>query len=98
MLAIGNCDFLSIISATFIDEKLSGTPYGSPGDYNGEGNTFEKAWDGNISTFVDNSDSGQLYTCLDLSLPYTIQRIKYAPRFTWPGAFFNSDLAHCHLL
>jgi len=33
--------------------KVTGTGYGTPGSWNNEGNTFDKALDGNVSTFFD---------------------------------------------
>ena len=33
--------------------KLTGTGYGTPGSWNNSGNTFDKALDGNVTTFFD---------------------------------------------
>jgi Domain of unknown function (DUF4082)/Divergent InlB B-repeat domain/Fibronectin type III domain len=41
--------------------KVTGTGYGTPGSWNNEGNTFDKALDGNVSTFFDASTSDGAY-------------------------------------
>ena len=41
--------------------KLTGTGYGSPGSFSNNGDTFDKALDGNVNTFFDGPTSDGMY-------------------------------------
>jgi hypothetical protein len=45
--------------------KLTGTGYGTPGSYNNNGNTFEKALDGNVNTRFDGKVPNGVYVGID---------------------------------
>jgi hypothetical protein len=45
--------------------KLNGTGYGTPGSWNNEGNTFDKALDGNVNTFFDAPTINGAYVGID---------------------------------
>jgi List-Bact-rpt repeat protein/fibronectin type III domain protein len=45
--------------------KLTGTGYGTPGSYNNNGNTFEKALDGNVNTRFDGKVMNGVYVGID---------------------------------
>ena len=45
--------------------KLNGTGYGTPGSWNNQGNTFDKALDGNVNTFFDAPTASGAYVGID---------------------------------
>ena len=45
--------------------KLTGVSFGTPGSWNSEGSTFDKAFDGNLGTFFDATINTGAYTGID---------------------------------
>ncbi len=61
--------------------KLTGTSIGTPGSYNNWGDTRDKAFDNNISTYFDSDAADDIaWTGLSLGGDYQINGIKYYPR------------------
>ncbi len=61
--------------------KLTGTGFGTPGSWNNQGNTLEKALDGNVSTFFDAPNPSGAYVGIDTdggAAP--ADKIRYYPR------------------
>jgi hypothetical protein len=50
--------------------KLNGTGYGTPGSWNNQGNTFDKALDGNVNTFFDAPMASGAYVGIDTGSPH----------------------------
>jgi hypothetical protein len=67
---------------TLAIHKLTGKVIGTEGSYNDEGNTRDKAFDGDLDTFFDapNDHGDDAWVGLDLGSPKVITEIKYAPR------------------
>jgi len=59
--------------------KISGIVIGTPGSWNGSGNTREKAFDGDINTYFD-APVDIAWTGLSLSTTYKVTNIRYVPR------------------
>jgi beta-galactosidase len=85
--------------------KLTGKPVGTPGSYANDGADITKAFDGDITTFVDApADMGgdNCWVGLDLGSPKMITKIRWYPRDEWAdrmtdGIFQGSnsaDFAH----
>ncbi len=77
--------------------KLNGTVIGTPGSYDGV-STIDKAFDGNVSTYVDNLTTGA-WAGLDLGGLHKIGKIKFYPRSGWAsrmagGKFQASNTAN----
>ena len=64
---------------------LSGTPMGTPGSFNDSDATFDKALDGDISTFFDAADDSVNWVGLDLGQPTVISAVGYYPRENFPN-------------
>lgn len=64
--------------------RLSGTVIGTAGSYNNSGNTREKAFDGDLTTFFDAPTANGAWTGLDLGMGAgagtRITRVRYCPR------------------
>ncbi len=80
---------------------LTGTAIGTPGAYDNGTSDITKAFDGDISTFVDAAESTNGDNCwvgLDLGIPKRITRIRFYPRRSHTyrmagGLFQGSDTA-----
>ncbi len=72
--------------------QLSGTPIGTPGSYGNLGNTIDKVFDGNVTTFFD-PPTGDLtdWVGLDLGTPQVITLIKFAPRIGFESRMGNGQ-------
>jgi hypothetical protein len=70
-------------------EKLSGKPIGMPGSFQNSDMTFDKALDGNISTFYDALQPGGSWMGLDLGETQIISEIRYLPRNEGNGIYEN---------
>jgi hypothetical protein len=70
------------VSAPATARKLTGKVIGTEGSYNDEGNTRDKAFDGDLQTYFDapNAHGDDAWVGLDLGSPKVITEIKYAPR------------------
>ena len=67
--------------------KLTGTGIGSPGSWGNLGNTFDKALDGNLSTFFDAPNASGDWVGLDLGIGsnFAVTKVKYCPRSGFPS-------------
>ncbi|HEY3329308.1 MAG TPA: discoidin domain-containing protein [Capsulimonadaceae bacterium] len=69
-------------------KKLTGKVIGTPGSYGGGGNDISKAFDGDITTFVDAADATNgngTWVGLDLGTAKAITKIRFVPRSEFPG-------------
>jgi hypothetical protein len=66
--------------------KLTGTVIGTDGSWNDEGNTREKAMDGNVATFFD-AQEDVAWVGLDLGKPHVMTQVRYCPRAPGNGDF-----------
>ena len=77
--------------------QLTGTPYGTSPAWGGTGNTFDKAFDGDVSTFFDYSQADGGYTGIDLgpgkAAPVTA--IRFVPRSNQPGRMVGGVFQGC---
>lgn len=65
--------------------KLTGKVIGTNGSYQGQGNTKDKAFDGNLDTFFDApQNNATAWVGIDLGDAKVITQIKYAPRAEFP--------------
>ena len=60
--------------------KLTGAAFGTPGSWGNQGSTFDKALDGNLSTFFDASINTGAYVGIDTSGAVSIGKIRFYPR------------------
>ncbi len=65
--------------------KLTGVVIGSPGSWNNSGNTIEKVFDGDLSTFYDAVNASGDWAGLDLGAPRVVTQIRYCPRSGYAG-------------
>jgi hypothetical protein len=65
--------------------KVTGVGYGTPGSFYNNGNTFEKALDGNVSTRFDGPRANGIYVGIDTASPLN-DTIRYYPR---PGCSYR---------
>jgi regulation of enolase protein 1 (concanavalin A-like superfamily) len=65
----GNSSWCNVAEVEFYRSgtKLNGTPYGTPGSFQGSGNTFAKVFDGNTSTYFDSTQPAGAYAGIDTS-------------------------------
>jgi hypothetical protein len=64
--------------------KLTGTPFGTPGSYADNGNTFAKVFDGDPLTWFDAPVGDGGYVGIDLGTAQAVGTVKYAPRPDMP--------------
>lgn len=72
----------------FSDSKITGPVIGTLGSWENSGNTREKAFDGDITTYFDAAED-VAWTGRSLSSSYKITGIKYVPRAGWTGRMLN---------
>lgn len=65
--------------------QLTGTVIGTTGSWDNLGNTVANAFDGNLSTYFDASQSNGAWAGLDLGSAEVITQIRYAPRPNYAG-------------
>ncbi|MDR0726101.1 MAG: discoidin domain-containing protein, partial [Prevotellaceae bacterium] len=82
-----NCNVAEIMFYNDKGDKLGGKPIGTPGAYNNSNMTFDKAFDGDISTFYDALSDSDSWTGLDLGEAQTISEIRYLPRNEGNGIY-----------
>ena len=75
---------------------LSGTPFGTAGSFQNDGNTIAKAFDGSPATFFDSGAASGNIVGLDLGAPRAVGSLAFAPRPGWGsrmvgGAFQASN-------
>lgn len=76
-------------TSLLIDPKLTGTVLGTAGSYQNDPNrTKEKAFDGSLSTFFDNCETGA-WAGLDLSAAFVVSKIRYYARDPFPQRMVN---------
>lgn len=61
--------------------ELHGTPYGSGPAWDNDGNTYDKAFDGDVATYVDNEAADGGYTGIDLGAGHAarVTDIRFVP-------------------
>ncbi len=59
---------------------LSGTPFGSGPAWDNGSSTYDKAFDGDVSTFVDLAQADGGYTGIDLGHESTVAAVRFVPR------------------
>ena len=67
--------------------KLEGKHIGTPGSYNNLGNTGDKAFDDDITTFYDAENGSNSWTGLDFGEIKVIAHIEYSPRLKGVGVY-----------
>jgi hypothetical protein len=65
--------------STNTGSQLRGTAIGTAGSWANSGNTFDKAFDGRLDTFVD-APSSQAWSGIDLGSQQYVSTVKFAPR------------------
>lgn len=76
--------------------QLTGTPYGSSPAYD-PSSTYDKAFDGDPSTFFDYSQADGGYTGIDLGAGHAapVVEIRFAPRSNQPGRMVGGEFQGC---
>ena len=79
-------------------ERLGGAAIGTPGSYGGNGNTRERALDGDLATYFDAPAADGAWVGLDLGATRPVTAVRYAPRGGFEGRmvggrFQGSDTA-----
>ncbi len=88
---IGNCNVSEIAFYDDSGKELKGVHIGSPGSYNNLGDSGDKAFDGNISTFYDAVDTENSWTGLDFGEYKRISTIHYSPRLLGVGIYNDNE-------
>lgn len=74
-------------------EILKGELYGTPPWGDNMDNTYERAWDGDITTFFDPLEMGEhCYTAVKLSEPYVLTEIRIHPRVDQLGRYNGATI------
>ena len=81
------CNVSEITLYDLSGNKLEGTNIGSPGSYKDLGDTADKAFDGDITTFYDAAGPKESWTGLDLGTDKKIAAIHYSPRLANTGIY-----------
>lgn len=63
--------------------KYSGSGIGSPGSFGNSGAGFEKALDGDLTSYFDGPSPDGQWVGLDLGAAKIVKKVKYAPRADW---------------
>ena len=89
---------VTVTTATSNCSLLTGTPFGTSPAYNNGTSSFDKAFDGDITTFFDYSVASGGYTGIDLGAAAVVNTIRFYPRSTWAsrmtgGKFQGSNVA-----
>jgi hypothetical protein len=85
--AKSNCNVAEIIFYDNSGNKLRGKPIGTPGSHQNSSMTFDKVFDGDISTFYEALLPDDSWTGMDLGEPQTIAEIRYLPRNSAHGIY-----------
>jgi hypothetical protein len=85
----GNVSEISFHDAS--GEKLSGKHIGLPGSYHDQGDTGDKAFDGNTGTFYDAAEEDNSWTGLDFGEEKTVASVRYSPRFLGVGIYAGHE-------
>lgn len=83
----GSCNVSEIVFCDISGNKLEGRYIGLPGSYNNWGDTGDKAFDGDITTFYDAVDIDNSWTGLDFGEQKEIATILYSPRLSGVGVY-----------
>lgn len=84
---IGKCNVSEIEFYDVSGNKLEGEHIGLPGSHNDRGDTGDKAFDGNITTFYDAVNRNNSWTGLDFGKDEKIATIHYFPRLLGVGIY-----------
>ena len=85
--AIGNCNVSEIIFFNSSGKELKGVHIGLAGSHENLGDTGDKAFDGDITTFYDAMDIDNSWTGLDFGEQKEIATILYSPRLSGVGVY-----------
>jgi len=88
---IGNCNVSEIVFYDSSGNELKGNHIGSSGSYNNLGDTGNKAFDGDITTYYDAIDSDNSWTGLDFGEYKKISSIHYSPRILGIGVYEGNE-------
>jgi uncharacterized delta-60 repeat protein len=72
--------------------KLTGTLIGTAGSYANQGNTIAKAFDGNLSSFVDAPVATGGWVGLDLGSPQVVREVVFAPRANFAYRMLGGEI------
>jgi hypothetical protein len=81
------CNVSEISFYDIFSKELKGEHIGLPGSHNNLGDTGDKAFDGDISTFYDADGSGESWTGLDFGEERKVAFIQYSPRLSGIGIY-----------
>lgn len=81
------CNVSEIVLYDLSGNKLEGIKIGSPGSYKDLGDTADKAFDGDITTFYDAAGPEESWTGLDFGEDKKIATIHYSPRLANIGIY-----------
>ena len=76
---------VSPLAAPAGSAKLTGAVLGTPGSYQGKGNTVANAFDGKTATYFDGATSTGNWAGLDLGTPELITQVQFLPRSGYAG-------------
>jgi hypothetical protein len=84
---IAECMFVGTLgTAVTTSNQLTGTPIGTAGSWENQGNTIAKVFDGDVNTFFDSSVADHAWVGLDLGTAKTLTSVNYVPRNSnWSG-------------
>jgi hypothetical protein len=85
--ADSHCHVAEMVFYNDKGERLRGKPEGTPGSFQNSDMTFDKAFDGDISTFYDAMFPSDSWVGLDLGEPQTIAKIRYLPHNSGNGIY-----------
>ena len=81
------CNVSEIVFFDLSGNKLEGIHIGSPGSHRDSGNTGDKAFDGDITTFYDAVGPEESWTGLDFGEEKKIATLHYSPRLANIGIY-----------
>lgn len=84
---VGHCNVSEITFYDTSGNEIRGMHIGSAGSFNDLGNTGDKAFDGDITTFYDAAESNDSWTGLDFGEYKEIAVIHYTPRILGVGIY-----------
>lgn len=88
---IGNCNVSEIVFLDSSGNELKGVHIGSSGSYAALGDTGDKAFDGDITTYYDAVDAQNSWTGLDFGEYKKIAAIHYSPRLLGIGVYKDNE-------
>lgn len=84
--ALNDSEVLALVNAApYPPVKLTGTVIGSPGSWNGQGNTINNAFDNNLGTYYDAANASGDWAGLDFGSAKVIKMLNFCPRTGFAG-------------